>query len=355
MSENRRNIMVAIFVLAGLAGLSWMVFQFEDLPTWVSRYDARTVTIYFPEAPGIQINSSVQFRGYPVGRVITVKPPALLSDLDDPAKEYYQVKVVVAISTEYAIPKNAVPKIYQRGLGSSYLAFVLEDEHISPQLLADGDQIKGVISEASEFISEGTQQKLDQLIASLMGLSDNLQGQLTNLPPEMVDRADPNLVQPNVTTTVIRLDRALKSLNIILGDVENQRNIKQGLEDFSALSSEMRETVKHTQQFTTEAVKLVEQTSQTITNIDNLAGEFGSNFQMVAVKVQSSADALSQCLSRIERILGQVDSGEGTVGKILNDPKLYESLTDSSENFNQAITEFRELIDQWSKKGVKLK
>ena len=188
-----------------------------------------------------------------------------------------------------------------------------------------------------------------------MGLSDNLQGQLTTLPPEVVDRADPNLVQPNITTTVIRLDRALKDLNVIIGDVENQRNLKQGLADFSVLTSELRETVKHTQQFATEAVKLVEQTSQTINNIDNLAGDFGANFQAVAVKIQSSADALSGCLNRLEQIFGQVASGEGTAGKILNDPKLYESLTDSCENFNQAITEFRALIDQWSKKGLELR
>ena len=36
--------------------------------------------------------------------------------------------VEVAIGTEHAIPQNAVPKIFRRGLGSSFLSFALPSE-----------------------------------------------------------------------------------------------------------------------------------------------------------------------------------------------------------------------------------
>jgi len=355
MKDDKRNIMVAIFVLVGLSGLGWMIFQFGDLPTWIRRYDAQKIIVYFPEAPGIQENSSVLFRGYPVGRVIEIKPPMLLSDLEKPELKYYQVAVVVAISTDYQIPRNTRPKIYHRGLGGSFMEFVLEEEMVSGELLADGDQLKGVVSEASEFINEKTQNKLDQLIASLMLLSDNLQGQLTSLAPEVVDRADPNLIQPNVTTAVIRMDRALKNLNTIVGDKQTQQNFKKILADFVSLSDDIRKAVRSTQKFTEDASKLLDRTAQTITNVEGMADGLYETFQATGAKMQDTADVLSQCLNRLDHILARVASGEGSAGKVLNDARLYEALTDASENLTLALTEFRELIAKWSEKGMKVK
>ncbi|MCP4707429.1 MAG: hypothetical protein GY869_02290, partial [Planctomycetes bacterium] len=190
---------------------------------------------------------------------VSVNSPRLLPDIDNPSVDTYQVVVVVAIATRHQIPANATPKIYVRGLGSSYIAFDLEEES-DEQTYGNNDTVKGMVSTASEFISETTQKQMDELIDSLAHLSDQISLQLEPLPPEIVDQSDPSQVRANITTTVMRLDSALKNLNVIIGDQSNQQNVKQGLADFTLLVSELRQGVEQIELFSGEAIKLIEQT-----------------------------------------------------------------------------------------------
>ena len=242
MNENKRNIIVGAFVLFGLAVFGWMVMKFGDLPKIVSQYDAIEITVYFPEVTGIHENSSVRFKGYSVGKIIKVNPPAPTEDPQNPDKHYYSVRVTAAISKEHQIPSNVVPKIYGKGLGASFVELVLEDD-ASETYLAGGEKITGVISEASEFISEKTQQKLDGLISSLTSLSQSIQNQLTPRPPEEVDKNDTDDIHANITTTVMRLDGVLKNLNTFLADADNRKNLKNGLAEFAAIGKEIREMI----------------------------------------------------------------------------------------------------------------
>ena len=352
MSENKRNIIVALFVIFGIVVLGWMVFKFGDLPAIVSRYDAREITIYFPEAPGIQENTVVQFRGYGVGKVIEVSPPEYLEDLESPEKQMYQIKVDVAISKEYRVPANVVPKVYRRGLGGSFVEFALETP-ASQEMLEDGDILKGEISEASEFISENTQRKLDQLISSLTDLSGHLKVQLTTMPPKVVDQGDPNVVHPNITTVVMRMDMVLKHLDVYLGDVENQQNLKKGLAEFTSLSSEIRMTTNKIGEVTEEAKKMIENASETMTEIGDFAGQANTTFQQTGQKIQEVSDNLSRTMNHLDGIIMGVSEGKGSLGLAINDPRLYESLTDVSKKLNLAVDELRGLITEVNEKGLK--
>ncbi len=348
MNENKRNVWVGFFVILGLLGLGWLIIRFGDLPTWVGRYKANVVTIYFPEAPGIQENTSVYFCGYPVGKVLKVHPPALLSDPENPQKESYQVVVEVGVSTEYSVPKNVVPKVNRRGLGMGYVEFVSADKEPSNQLLSDGDKCKGYISQGSEFISEETQSKLDDLIGSLADLSKILKGQLTPAPPDMVDE---HKMGANITTAIMRLNEVLKNLNDIVGDADNKNNIRKSLAEFSTLAVDMQQAVKEAQALAADARGLITKSSDTVGHIDQMAGEFNTTFQQTGEKIQIAADEMARSLQTMNTVLSEVSQGDGTVGRMMNDPRLYESFVDACQNLNLAITDFRDLIAQVKEKG----
>lgn len=347
MTENRRNTFVAIFVILGLTALGWLIFKFGDLPMLMSRYNTRQVSIYFSEAPGIKENTPVLFRGFQVGRVVSVSPPVLMADLDNPAQQYYQVPVSTAIDMEYTLPREAVPKVYRRGLGGSFIEFSLAGAPQSGQVVNAGDKLKGYLAESSEFISESTQRKLDELIASLTRLSENLHGQLTPLSPEVVD-ANPGQTQPNVTTAFMRLDSALKNLNTIIGDPENQKNFKSGLADFTRLASQLQTVAE-------DAGKLISKTSQAVERVDQATGQANSTFQKTAASIQSAADELAVSLKTTNQLLQGVSRGEGTVGRLVKDPRLYDSLNDAVENLNKALAELRGLLADWKESGAKVK
>ena len=54
-------------------------------------------------------------------------------------------------------------------------------------------------------------------------------------------------------------------------------------------------------------------------------------------------------------VLQKINSGKGTAGQLVNDPKLYESLVDSSQELNATIKDLKRLVQQWEQEGISLK
>lgn len=355
MKQGSRNVMVAIFVLLGMVVLGWLIFKFGDLSAMIHRMDAEEIDIYFQEAPGIQHNSDVMFCGYPVGNVVSVQPPKLLPNLLNKQQQSYQVVVRVAIGTEHQIPNNIIPKIYHRGLGSSYLQLTIDPEKPGDALLTEGARLQGVVSEASEFISESTQRRLDNLVVSLTVLSNQLKEQLEPLPPEVVDLADPNKTRANITTTVMRMDNMFKNLNVLVGDPTTQKNFKKALADFSALSGESYAAIKEIRAFAEEAEKLLQKVSNTVGDTGKFLNQAQENLEKTGTQIQNAADEMAQAMQQMNKLLLKLSEGDGTAGRFVNDPRLYEALTDTTENLNLAITDIREQIALWREHGITYK
>jgi len=353
MNEKRRNLLVALFVSLGLVFLGWLVLKFGDLPTILHKVNSYEITIYFPKAFGIQENTEIYFCGYPVGHITAVEPPQLLDDLKQKQRKYYQVIVQAAIDTKYDIPKNVIPKIYQRGLGSAYIQFVLEGPPSTELLREITDPIQGEIAGGGEFISESTEQRLDDLADSLTQLSRQLQTQLLPRTPGEVDHGDPNHpVQPNISTAVARLDSALKHLNIIIGDPENQQNIKKGLRDFAALSGKGLQTLEDVQTFPKDAQALVKQASEVLTKVGTKAEKTSDDFSNAAIGIQNAADEFAGVMKNVEQIVQKISTGQGSASRMLNDPRAFEALVDALQNVNLLILEFRAQIALWKEHGI---
>jgi len=343
MKENRKNLLVAIFVFLALSCIGWMLFQFRDLPAKFSRYKAHVVTVYFPKVPGVEANTPVYFLGYPVGRVLVVCPPAPAPSTPGGTSDQYQVSVDVALEETFTIPGNVLPKVFMRGLGGSYLELILQDGVKPVGVLTDGDKLIGSISTGSEFISEETQARLDNLITTVTALGDTLRGQLETIPPDQVDQE--KNIYPNVTTAVMRFDEALANLNVILADKENQANLKTGIQTFAEVSQDIKMTVKESHKLMVDARSLVQESSEAVRQLQGTYNDVG-------LKVRDTADALGGTLTEMSRLIHQVNQGKGSAGKILKDPRLYESLTETGENLSLAVQEFRDLIANLNEHGL---
>jgi hypothetical protein len=60
-------------------------------------------------------------------------------------------------------------------------------------------------------------------------------------------------------------------------------------------------------------------------------------------------------LDHIQSITTKIDAGKGTAGQFINDPKLYQSLVDSSQQLNATIADLKRLVEQWEQEGVYFK
>ena len=292
--QRNRNIRVGFFVLIGLCALVWLIYKFGDLPIKASEYRSFEVFVQFPTAQGVQKNTSVQFCGYPVGRVTGIMAPELLEDKDT-SLVYYQTKVVLSIDKKYkTIPSNIDIKVMTRGLGSSYiemkvdpcLPLVAKDPNRpETKYLVNKMLVQGSAGQTSEFFPAESQEKLDSLANRLLDLIDNS--------------------------------------NAILGDMENRENIKKSLANMREVTFKMAQMLEEFQKFVASGTDVSEE--------------------------------LSKTTKELRMILQKVGSGEGSAAKLINDGRLYENLLENTEQLQLLLEEAKRFVSEYREKGFKIK
>jgi len=283
---------VGIFVLAGLCAFGWLVFQFGDLPTALSKLNSFDVHVQFASAPGIQVDTPVQFCGYQIGRVTKVFPPEIRKD--PTGRQYHQVAAVLSINDAYnTIPSNVNVKLMTRGLGSSYIDLDVDQSlPLTPRdpnrpetaFLRAGMLLQGSTGSSSDFFPEQTQRELDELIISL-----------------------------NVM---------IKNANRIIGDPNNRQNIRDSLQNLKSTTRQATQTLEQLESFFAEAT--------------------------------TTAADLSKAVIKLQSILDKIDTGDGTLARLVNDAKFYENLLENSQQLNLMLEELKTLLKKMNEKGGKI-
>ena len=286
--QKKRNLIVGGFVIIAFCAFLYMLFLFKELPTFVSQYRSFEVLVKFADAPGLQKNTPVKYCGYQIGRVINVMAPERIDDRQT-GEAYHQVKATLAIEKEYkTIPSHVNVLLMKRGLGSSYIVFEVDLAQEVTDFLKDGDMLVGYTGVSSEFIPKEVQEKIEKLVDSVSSLADHA--------------------------------------NSIIGDPENQANIKETLSNVTVMVQDARETLKSLKEFSDTGTE-----------------------QMASVSEQ-----LNDTLDKLRGVLSKINEGESTAAKLLNDGRLYENLIDSTEELQMALEQLKKLVAQAREKGIKI-
>jgi phospholipid/cholesterol/gamma-HCH transport system substrate-binding protein len=291
--QQKRNMIVGAFVIVGLCVFVYMVFLFGELPVLVAKSTSYTVKVLFPNAPGVDISTPVQYCGYPIGKVTNISQPMPYRAADGTL--IHKVAVEMSISNDYNnIPSNAKVKLFRKGMGSSYIEIsnvsMTADEmrNLTPRYLTKGMTLEGETG-GSELIPEDLQNKLKTMLVKISTLVDNV--------------------------------------NEIVGDPNNKANLKSTLANLSKATEESITTLQSVRQFADTA-----------------------NDKVITV-----SDQLGATLVEIQRLVNNINAGQGTVGKLMTDDKLYYNLVESSEELKAALEKMKKVMDKTSEKGVQIK
>lgn len=332
-SQRRRNFVVGIFVLFGLAALGWLIFKFGDLPGVVTRYRSFQVFVQFPSAPGVQKDTPVRFCGYQIGRVTHVMAPEILEDKNTLLK-YYQTKVILSIDKRYAaIPEDVVVKMMTRGLGSSYIE--LTQDPTKPDLgkfLKDKTILQGSTGMTSEFFPEDSQKKLD-------GLIDGLQTLIANANDIIGDDAS----KENLKKTIANLAKASEQAKLTF--LEFEKLAAMGTATLKNADSRMQEVVAFVLDTSEEIKKFAATGTSTLKSVDAKAE------RLVVAMVETSGQ-MTGAMRELQLVLQKVNNGQGTVAKLLNDGTFYENLLENTDQLQTLLEEMRAFIAEWRDKSI---
>jgi phospholipid/cholesterol/gamma-HCH transport system substrate-binding protein len=310
-SERRRNLIVGIFVVGALCALIWLIFQFRDLPGAVTKLSSFPVLVQFPTAPGVQKDTPVQFCGYQIGRVASVKYPEPRRDLNT-GQVYHQILVVLSIDKRHAkIPSNVEVKLMTRGLGSSFIDLKIDPTYIpSPndpnRYLVAKTLLQGSTGMTSEFFPEESQQKLEEL--------------------------------------VVKISILAKNINDVVGDPNSKDNFKSILANLSVATAKASNMFEEFRKFSVKG-------TATLKSLEDDTDKF-------VTSIVATSEELGKTLAEMRVTLEKVNSGNGSAGKFVNDAQLYESLVEVSEEMRKMLEELRTFLAKANEKGsmpIKLK
>jgi len=304
-TQRRRSMIVGVFVIIAVIAFFWMVFKFGDLPGFVSEIKSFEIRIQFPTAPGVQRDTPVRLCGYQIGTVTQVNPPTVLQDLDT-KQSYYQTLVIVSIDNRFKnnIPDNVTAKLVTRGLGSSYIDLeVLSLEAPKGKVLVEGSLLQGSTGVSNEFFPAETQKKLEELI--------------------------------------VNISEFVKNSNEIVGNSENQSNLKATLANLAEASNQAIESMKTLKEATAAGRTMIQ-------NVDNRTDRLTESLVV-------TSDKLAQVMTNLDSILVKINEGQGTAGKLVNDGRLYEQFLQNSKELDILLKEIRLFVTESKKKGIPFK
>jgi ABC-type transporter Mla subunit MlaD len=341
MNEFRKNIVVGAVVLTALIALGAMIILFGEAPQSLSA--SYRVDMYFSTAASIQNDDPVYVNGVQVGQV---DHTAAMDDIRQ------GVRIVCLIQTRYHIPIDALPVIREQGVGfgKSSIRIDVNEQNSSTMLPTNGSgKLHGSVGGGmTEIIPKQTIKTIEDAGAALADLArglrpvaDDLHALLKPTTTQEVDAStQPNGLTTgpahplaNLSTAVQRLDQTLKGLNQIVADPNNQNNIRVTLENFRTVSRDAASLAKELREVT---------------------GRTDQRLEKISAGLIENTDKLSFLLDSLKTASDKLSSGQGSAGKFLTDPELYDALTFSAQKLALAINDLHELLQQWREKGLKV-
>ena len=289
----KREIKIGLFALAMLAA-AWAGIRFLkgfDLFSRNIEYYAR-----YDRIDGVQAASPIMMRGVKIGSVTGI-------DFDPGRSEGVVLHLTVA--KRYRIPSDSEAKIVSDGLlGGKAVELVYGR---SERMLVAGDTL---LSGRDRDLMDMAGSELD-FFKQFALLTADLSRTLGNLNALMETNAR------SIAGTMANLDRMTGDMaDVMRAERENLKRAAEGLATFS------------------------ETLGANAGRVDSIVGDLHTLTSSLAE--QRVAERLAATVDELNDVLEKLDGDEGTMGRLMNDPALYESLTRTSDNLGALLADFKQ-------------
>ena len=284
----RREVQVGLFVLGGILSVLFALFLLTDPGTFRGRYYVSTLV---ETAGGIRKGDPVQLRGVNIGRIRAF-------EIQDNG-----VRVRMELEGEYPVPADSRVLLTSNGLLGGVIATIQPGR--SPQRLADGGILEPGIAAAGS-------------------------GDIMATAAAVGTRAD----------TVLGRAQALLSQQTI-GAVQTSATELQGLlVELSALATEQRRELQGLSGSLRRSAAGVEgaatrpELSRAIARTDS-----------ITLQLDAATKSLNAAGQSLASVVGRIDRGEGTLGKLSRDESLYNNMNAAATNLNTTVTRYGALAE----------
>ena len=278
-----REAWVGLFVVAGILATVILLAVMTDAALFRGRY---IITTNVPNAGGIRKGDPVQMKGVNIGRILGF------------GIGQRNVDIRLEIEGEYPVPKDSRVELKSAGLLGGMVAEVIPGA--SPDRARGGDVLQG-------GIGPGVFDKVDELAGQADKVAVKLQTILTDDTVQ-----DIKGTASHARTSLDELQQILKEQRAQLRDLTANLKRSSASLDKATSGPELERAVKRMDELT--------------------------------AKMDTTLATLDRSSKSLESVLGRMDRGEGTLGKLSKDDALYNNAIEASQNLSKATAEMQKLM-----------
>lgn len=260
-------------------------------------FDGPSITYLteYDNVQGLSTTSVVTINGVEVGKVIDIK-------FNKKPEKRGHLIVEFSVETDFEFSKNSIAKIYSASLmGGKSLAIIPSYEG---DIAKSGDVLKGEIE--SDIFSSVTE-KLNPL-------------------------------QAKVENVIVSADSLLVGLNDII-DTRSRNNLKSSIANLNETIANFKNVSQSVDKLIVENEKKL---SNTLANAEVMTQNLGKlSDTLVNANLGVTVKNLETTIKNLNKILANVEAGNGTLGKLLNDEAMYNNLTNSSKELEELLREMK--------------
>ncbi|HKK24554.1 MAG TPA: MlaD family protein [Gracilimonas sp.] len=290
-NELKIGLTTIIAIIVGFIGYSIM----KDQPIFKT---STTIYTKFSQVHGLISGNPVNIKGFKIGTVKNMD--LLISD---------STLVTLSIEEDYQIPEGSIAVLKSSGvLGGKFIEIQKSD---SREMVQDGETIDGVYEQGimDSFAAEGEK--------------------LSN----------------DISTSIKGMEKLIVGLNETLNDSTRQ-NISGILGNLRSTTSSLDQVISQRQN---DLDQMIVHAKETLGNVNDLSSEnkekltsLITNLESTSKEMETLSKGLNKTNTTLDDVLTKINNGTGTLGKLANDPSLYNNIDSLSANLNQLIKNINE-------------
>ena len=285
-----REVKTAILVIASILLFIWgySFLKGKDLFT-----NYKTFYVEYKSVEGLATSAPVTLNGLMIGKVTNIT-----------INENTGVLLVeLQIKTDFPISKSSTASIYEPGfIGGKQIAI---NHNFNDKILAvDGQTLMGDVK---------------------AGLTDKVGDQLAPL-------------QEKLEKLLGNADTLISGLNNVL-DKKGQQDLKQSL-------AELNKTIEQFHKASLSVNTLLDKNKTKINGVVTDFSKIAGNFSKISdslnkADIGKTVKKLNATLGRVDGIVSGLESGKGSLGKLLNDDAFYQNIKSSTKELELLVQDIR--------------
>jgi len=316
MTNRQLEIRVGLFTLGSLVLAAGLIIQFGKLTTYWTNY--YTVGIRFPTAAGVHPATEVSRNGIAIGHVREIR-------FDD---KQGGVLLLLNIREENRIPVDSTASLVRSVLGDTTIE-IIAGKSVKP--LKPGGLISGFApSNPMELVGRmeeqmtltlqsfrQTSQEWQRVGHQVNSVMHTQQGNLQ----DVIEQTAKALTQ--FTVTMKNANKMLQYTNSVIGDPEQQENLKQTLAGLPIMVRETNEVIA-------TAKKAMNKVDQNLANMQLVTGPLAKRSEVMVSRLNQTLANLQSVSQELNTFTTLMNQDEGSLKQLATNPDLYRNLNRSA-------------------------